>query len=69
MTERIPVRIVSIQGNTIYGVEEDGHVTQVFLTSQQQADPLYLRILRRIQNSRLWLAMNPNHQLVDEGWL
>jgi hypothetical protein len=45
MTQRIPVRIVSIQGNTIYGVEEDGHVTQVFLTSQQQADPLYLRIL------------------------
>lgn len=32
MTQRIPVRIVSIQGQTIYGVEEDGHITRVFLT-------------------------------------
>jgi hypothetical protein len=69
MTQRIPVRIVSIQGQTIYGVEEDGHITRVFLTPKQEDDPLYLRILHRIQQSQLWLAMNPRHQLMDNGWL
>ncbi|WP_040537095.1 hypothetical protein [Schleiferilactobacillus shenzhenensis] len=69
MTQRIPVRIVSIQGQTIYGIEEDGHITRVYMTPTQAQDPLYLRILRRIQRSQLWLAMNPRHQLVDDGWL